>query len=138
MMSMTGVGKWKPTDICFENVKNLEAYGDHNLQGVLLALMLVLVKCYDIKMVLLPFYLFITSLIKPEATNQQKNTSKLVKCCVKIHHKTASKIPNSGFTPGTPVFAHYTTTRRWYAPHDLAKVNTCRLVHVPRALQTSN
>ena len=30
--------------------------------------MLVLVKCYDIKMVLLPFYLF----IMPEATNQQK------------------------------------------------------------------
>ena len=38
----------------------------------LLALMLVLVKCYDIKMVLLPFYLVITSLIKPEAINQQK------------------------------------------------------------------
>ena len=34
--------------------------------------MVVLVKCYDIKMVLLPFYLFIKSLIKPEATNQQK------------------------------------------------------------------
>ena len=37
-----------------------------------LALVLVLVKCYDINMVLLPFYVFITSLIKPEATNQQK------------------------------------------------------------------
>ena len=36
------------------------------------AVMLVLAKCYDIKMVLLPLYLFITSLIKPEATNQQE------------------------------------------------------------------
>ena len=38
-------------------------------------LVLVLVKCYDIKMVLLPVYLFITSLIKPEATNQQKKSA---------------------------------------------------------------
>ena len=36
------------------------------------AVMLVLAKCYDIKMVLLPLYLFITSLIKPEATNQKQ------------------------------------------------------------------
>ena len=34
---------------------------------IILVLMLVLVKCYNIKMVLSPFFLFITSLIKPEA-----------------------------------------------------------------------
>ena len=35
---------------------------------------MVVVKCYDIKMVLLFFCLFITSLIKPEATKQQQKT----------------------------------------------------------------
>ena len=42
------------------------------LEGAGLALALVLVKCYYNKMVLLPFYLFITSLIEPEATNHQR------------------------------------------------------------------
>ena len=51
---------------------------------VFLALVLVLVKCIDIKKVLLPIYLFITSLIKPEATKQQKTVFVricLCKCC---------------------------------------------------------
>ena len=34
--------------------------------------------CYDIKMVMLPFYLFITLLIKPEAIKQQKRPLILV------------------------------------------------------------
>ena len=50
--------------------------------------MLVLVKCYAIKMVLLPFYLFITSLIKPEATNQQQ---KKVNCFVFLVLQTCYK-----------------------------------------------
>ena len=37
---------------------------------------------------------------------------------------------NNGFTPGTPVFAHYTSARRWYAPHDLAKVNNSEIERV--------
>ena len=28
--------------------------------------------------------------------------------------------PNSGFTPGTPVFTHFTSARRRYAPHEVA------------------
>ena len=32
--------------------------------------------------------------------------------------------------PGTPVFAHYTSARRWYAPHDLAKVNNSEIERV--------
>ena len=31
--------------------------------------------------------------------------------------------PNSGFTPGTPVFTHFTTARRRYAPHAVAVKN---------------
>ena len=31
--------------------------------------------------------------------------------------------PNSGFTPGTPVFNHFTSARRRYAPHDVAVKN---------------
>ena len=42
------------------------------------ALVLVVVKCHYIKMVTFPFYLFITPLIKPEATNQLKKYSHLV------------------------------------------------------------
>ena len=38
--------------------------------------------------------------------------------------------PNSGFTPGTPVFSHYTSARRWYAPLDLAKVNNSEIERV--------
>ena len=38
--------------------------------------------------------------------------------------------PNSGFTPGTPVFAHYISARRWYAPSDLAKVNNSEIERV--------
>ena len=33
------------------------------------------------------------------------------------HYTTAS-------SPGTPVFTHYTTARRWCAPHDLAKIDS--------------
>ena len=29
--------------------------------------------------------------------------------------------------PGTPVFAHYTSARRWYAPRVLAKVNNSEI-----------
>ena len=36
-----------------------------------------MVKCYDIKMVLLAFESFTTSLIKPEATNQQQKNNRL-------------------------------------------------------------
>ena len=36
----------------------------------------------------------------------------------------------SGFTPGTPVFAHYTSARRWYAPPDSAKVNNIEIERV--------
>ena len=31
---------------------------------------------------------------------------------------------------GTPVFAHYTSARRWYAPHDMAKVNNSEIERV--------
>ena len=31
MMSVKGVGEWKPTGICFGNVENLEVYGDHTI-----------------------------------------------------------------------------------------------------------
>ena len=40
--------------------------------------------------------------------------------------------PNSGFTLGTPVFAHYTSARRWYAPHDLAKINNIEIERVTK------
>ena len=52
----------------------------------ILALVLVLVKCCDIKMDLLPFYLFITSLIKPDASNQQKNTNGSIVCWYFVSH----------------------------------------------------
>ena len=42
------------------------------LKVVQIAVLLVLEKCYDNKTVSLPFYLFISPLIKPEATNHQK------------------------------------------------------------------
>ena len=29
--------------------------------------------------------------------------------------------------PGTPVFSHYTTARRWYAPRDMAKTNNSEI-----------
>ena len=32
--------------------------------------------------------------------------------------------------PGIPVFARYTSARRWYAPHDLAKVNNSEIERV--------
>ena len=38
--------------------------------------------------------------------------------------------PSSGFTLGTPIFAHYTSARRWYAPRDLAKVNNSEIERV--------
>ena len=43
--------------------------------------------------------------------------------------KTCYKMdnPNSGFTPCTPVFAHYTTARRWYFPRDVAKINNSEI-----------
>ena len=61
---------------CFKAVKLIKKVV-LGIKGVLTTFfwgktMLVLVKCYAIKMVLLPSYLFITSLIKPEATNQQQ------------------------------------------------------------------
>ena len=31
--------------------------------------------------------------------------------------------PDSGFTPGTPVFAHFTSAGQRYAPHDVAVKN---------------
>ena len=34
--------------------------------------------------------------------------------------------------PGNPVFAHYTSARRWYAPHDLAKVNNSEIERVTK------
>ena len=33
-------------------------------------------------------------------------------------------------TPGTPVLAHFTSARRWYAPHDKAKVNNSEIERV--------
>ena len=39
-------------------------------------------------------------------------------------------VPQAPFNPGTPVFAHYTSARRWYAPHDLAKVNNSEIERV--------
>ena len=63
MMSVKGVGKWKPTDICFGNVENLEVYGDHTmiigwfLTGLCLY-MLVLVNCYYNKTVKATPHLF--------------------------------------------------------------------------------
>ena len=44
--------------------------------------------------------------------------------------KTVYMSKHSGFTPGTPVFAHYTSLRRWYAPHDLAKENNSEIERV--------
>ena len=32
--------------------------------------------------------------------------------------------------PGTPVFTHYTSARRWYAPRGLAKVNNSKIERV--------
>ena len=32
----------------------------------------------------------------------------------------------------TPVFAHYTSARRWYAPLDLAKVNNSEIERVTK------
>ena len=37
---------------------------------------------------------------------------------------------NNSFEPDNPctlVFAHYTSARRWYAPHELAKVNNSEI-----------
>ena len=36
----------------------------------------------------------------------------------------------SGNIPGTPVFTHYTTARRWCAPHDLVKKNDSKIERV--------
>ena len=55
------------------------------------ALVMVLVKCYDIKMVLLPLYSFITSLIKPVANNQQQQQKNLIKAKTR-HSKTITAI----------------------------------------------
>ena len=41
-----------------------------------IVLVLVLVKCYDNKMILLPYYLSIFPLVKPEATNQPPKKEK--------------------------------------------------------------
>ena len=38
--------------------------------------------------------------------------------------------PYSGFSPGTPVFTHYTFARRWYAPHDMAMINNSKFERV--------
>ena len=35
--------------------------------------------------------------------------------------------PNSGFTPGTSVFTHYTSARLRYAPHDMAMKNKTKI-----------
>ena len=34
--------------------------------------------------------------------------------------------------PGTPVFTHYTSARRWYAPHDMAKINNSKIERVTK------
>ena len=34
--------------------------------------------------------------------------------------------------PGTPVFAHYTSARQWYAPLDLAKINNSEIERVTK------
>ena len=34
--------------------------------------------------------------------------------------------------PGTPVFAHYTSARRWYVPRDMAKVNNSEIERVSK------
>ena len=39
---------------------------------------------------------------------------------------------NNPDNPGTPVFAHYTSDRGWYAPHDLAKVNNSEIERVTK------
>ena len=40
--------------------------------------------------------------------------------------------PYSGFSPGTPVFTHYTTARQWCAPHDMAKINDSKIEKVSK------
>ena len=32
--------------------------------------------------------------------------------------------------PGTPVFTHYKSARRWYAPHDMVKINISEIERV--------
>ena len=51
---------------------------------------------------------------------------------INAYYETHPFTPNSGFTPGTPVFAHYTSARRWYAPLDLAKVNNSEIERVTK------
>ena len=41
--------------------------------------------------------------------------------------------------PGTPIFTHYsdyTIARRWYAPHDMAKINDSKIERVTEMITT--
>ena len=47
-----------------------------------------------------------------------------------IHESQTAYIP--GRYSGYSVFAHYNSARRWYAPHDLAKVNSSEIERVTK------
>ena len=88
------------------------------------------VTCNTIELIVHTLFYCVSDLLCANAQKVKRKTGNSQRWGQSMPNKNGGQIPNSGFTPGTPVFAHYTSARRWYAPHDLAEVNNSEIERV--------